>query len=519
MSYYIAMNRVAIIAIFIVGLIVRVWWLGEIPGGLNHDQTDVILIARSFLTKGEDPKGNKLPVALVKRQIEMGDDTLLSLFFVPTEAMELGLFGARFPLVVVNIISALLVGLLARNLHFGRRTSILAMGVFWISPWSIAFTRGDVQAPLAVMQLLIAINLLLRKKRGFLLFCSLTWMCYYGFRPLLIILVPALTILRAKYKMTTLGGWIMVVFIYILIVSNISNSTLHNRLSESNLGNLQRYATEVKSLRQSSVNSLFTPLFINKYTLLMRDLGKNYLSSFGTDFLVWHGDERAVYRFENHGVMYFVELPLIVSGLIAGTNPTVWLLMILAPIGSVLSSSETSHIYRSSLLLPMLVILIAAGINKLWRFKWLFGIGYGVFFTRFLMFYFLQYPVLAGELTGVGERVVVNYLARSTDVCLSAQFQSKILQQYELYFRKDFSNSESCITKLVQKEVDPKTQSHDLEIQNERDSGVSWRVYNDQLCKRYSLDPWRRFHFVSDYSIEEMTNEQFCQRWMHSPIN
>lgn len=512
--------------LLVVGLVVRFAWLGEVPGGLNHDQTDVILIARSFLARGEDPQGNKLPLALVKRQTEMGDDSVLSLFFVPSEALGLGLAGARLPLVLANVITMILVGLMARSLEMSRRVAVIASLVFWCSPWSIAFTRGDAQAPLAVMLFMTALVTSVRHKPGFVGFAILTWWVYYGFRPLMLILVPLLIVWKSKSKLIPLSGWVLFILGYFLIVTAIPDSTLNRRLNESPLNNLDRYASEVNDLRKSSLINPFIPLFVNKYTLLGRDLAKNYMGTFGPDFLVWHGDERAVYRFGDHGVLYVIDVVLIVVGTTTGFPALLWVVLVLAPIGSVLSTSDVSHIYRASLVLPALSILTAVGINKWWRFRLVLGAVYILSFANFLQFYLFEYPIAAGEMTGVSERVVANYANRAESLTIVAQFPGQLKQQYLLYGGS--RQTEPIITSSCDPDVGQTLivqaggpchyiGSH-ITIQDQKDARTTWFVYNDQLCTFETLDPWRRVHRIDDYAMEIMTDATFCNRWLHRSL-
>ena len=55
-----------------------------------------------------------------------------------------------------------------------------------------------------------------------------------------------------------------------------------------------------------------------------------------------------------------------------------------------------------------------------------------------------------------------------------------------------------------------------LVIQNQSDSGVSFKIFNDSLCKSFVTTSYRRSHLISDYNIEMMDNEMFCNRWIQN---
>ena len=46
------------------------------------------------------------------------------------------------------------------------------------------------------------------------------------------------------------------------------------------------------------------------------------------------------------------------------------------------------------------------------------------------------------------------------------------------------------------------------------DSGEMMRIYNDQICKTYEMKPYLRINKLADFSVEELSEEDFCQTWI-----
>jgi hypothetical protein len=46
--------------------------------------------------------------------------------------------------------------------------------------------------------------------------------------------------------------------------------------------------------------------------------------------------------------------------------------------------------------------------------------------------------------------------------------------------------------------------------------GSLYLLNSNTMCNNNSTDSWRRFYYMSDYSIEKMSIPEFCNRWIFS---
>ena len=168
----------------------------------------------------------------------------------------------------------------------------------------------------------------------------------------------------------------------------------------------------------------------------------------------------------------------------------------------------------------------------------------GISFFDFLIFYFFRYPVKQQDNNFLNGRIVASYLARNNlnqKVVVVTTSPYSIFNEYLFYSNKILETE-----KLLSKEKDsyfvgniiiikncPITSlegtymfdskvncnfngKNYVVIQNQSDSGVVFRIYNDKLCEESNLTTYRRNHLVSDYNIEKMNNDDFCTRWIQN---
>ena len=54
----------------------------------------------------------------------------------------------------------------------------------------------------------------------------------------------------------------------------------------------------------------------------------------------------------------------------------------------------------------------------------------------------------------------------------------------------------------------------DFAIIDQKDSGTLIYIYGSSICKGISVNQWRRFNFLSDYSFKNMGYDKFCSTWI-----
>lgn len=572
-------KNIAILLIFAVAIMARFVWLDRFPVGMAHDEVEYTLSSKTYHLAGKDLSGFSFPLSLFRTQTEGRISALppiiLSFYFASVPINQL---TARIPFVFVNLATALVLYLLVDKLFSNKSVSFIAALFFLINPWSFYYSRWAAEAPVALLFYLIGILMMLSLDKNKLIlsyiFLILGFFSYHGAKPIFLPLIVIGTIYRIifeeKKKISKKSGWLFIglailfIAIYLAIDLRLPGEASSGRYQDVLLLDRKFLASVVDDERRVSIFEPFSVIFSNKLTVAMKEFVKKYMSAFSPDTLFLSGDYRATYRFGDHGLFYIIDILFLCVGLLSlySKNKKSFILILsfvlVSPLTTALSNIETSVINRSFLLMPMLVIISSLGIVEIYNcFKKrnLRTTSYLVItflvlisFTNFLNFYFLRFPVSAQENYFLSERVLAKFLKIHSDgegikvissnpraVYLETVFYSKPKLQEQLlnnflenskkktYSIGNVEFTDVCpqeffadVTYIVHREVDchPRT-DYVYTIQDQKDAGTIFAIYNDEVCKDELLTPWRREHLISDYQIEEMDRSTFCNRWIN----
>ena len=186
----------------------------------------------------------------------------------------------------------------------------------------------------------------------------------------------------------------------------------------------------VDNLRKSAIDNPFSSLFVNKYTIGIREVFIRYLTTFSPQVLFFEGDLRAVYAYFYHGLFFLIDsLFLLLGGaFLVKKQLKIFILLfglaLLAPLTSALNQVGTSYVHRSFFLLPILITFISYGIYSLYSVSKKFVpptiTSILIFliliasYAHFLHFYFFIYPITSGEFYALNNRIVANFARTSS---------------------------------------------------------------------------------------------------------
>lgn len=285
--------------------------------------------------------------------------------------------------------------------------------------------------------------------------------------------------------------------------------------------------------------------------------------AFSPEVLFVSGDAMGTYRFGEFGLFYLIDFIFIFLGLInlfkKYPKETYFLLslVLISPLATALSGVETSIVNRSFLLLPVLVIFVSFGILSVYKkipkknvklfFAGILFVVYLISFLGFLYFYFCRFPVIGQENYFFSQRIVANYIEKignkkivvvgkeTRELFLETVFYSK--DRNDLALKNFVKNQDlklknvsfvSECPKLLDKDTvymientfgDCLPKNEELKSINEEQFGGSlYYIINDSLCSGFELQPWLRFRFAKDYTIEKLDNKTFCQTWIRKSL-
>lgn len=413
----------------------------------------------------------------------------------------------------------------------------------------------------------------IKNSKGFylsLFFFVASFYSYQGAKITIPIFVTLLLFLQL-YKKTIIDTkkilsyfFVFLCFIGLFFIYSFkSQSTYGSRSKEIIFNQTDQISHKVDELRRDSIATPLSTLFFNKYTVLFTEMSKKYLYFFNPDLWFFRGDSAVL--FEESGLALLPDVFFVLLGIIALSqkqksdsskgdmflSECLMLLVLVAPLSSSVSVNSNQYMFRAFTAIPVLIILVSLGIDYFLKFfkgraTYYYLISliviYLVFFANFLNFFFFRYSVSEQENHFLSERVLSSYLSR-----IEGRYDGEIYvvspKPYRAYYEYlFFTNKLQMLEKLPKANPDKvsignitfqenclveggvivlstssacqTTNDTYAAIQNKKDTGTLFKVYNDRLCSDVNLTGYRRFHLISDYNIENLDNKTFCERWI-----
>ena len=560
----------------------RFIYVDRIPAGMSNDEIECAISAKSYALYARDVSGFGIPLSLFKTRMDGKISPIAPLVLsLPLKFLSLNQSTIRIFYVIVNLLTALCLYFLVKTLSSKKNLGLIAATLFLINPWSTYLSREALDTPFALLFYVAGITALLKLEGWkliipFFLFI-LAFFSYIGgqflFLPVILICLvykswsDKIKFLKSKTALGFTAASVIFVLLYILISRQIPESTLFSRSSDLFFTDTAKISSIVNNSRRQIIENPFNNLFLNKPIEIFKTFTGRYLAAFSPDVLFISGDYRATYRFGEHGLLYLLDIPLILLGLtgLYSKNKRVFLfltgLALISPIATGVSKIEVSVINRSFLLLPVLIIFSTYGLAELiglFSNKKVKIVVSGLIILillistlNFYNFYFLRFPILGQENYWLSERVLDKYLTwnnnqsveiitdRPRSSYLRAVFfsdgktQKEILEKLIPYNQNptDYQIGNIKFTGVCPKALDKNTlyaisttvsgckipDKPDFTIIDQKDAGTLINIYNSPICKGVSKEPWRRFSYISDYSVEKMDYNNFCSRWISIP--
>ena len=200
--------KLIFLAIFAIGIFVRAWHFGAVPGGLNQDEAFAGYEAWSLLNYGIDSAGYHFPVYLTAWV--SGMNALNSYLMMPFIAMfGLEVWVIRLPQLIVACLTLPAVYGVVRRISEGGGIALTAMFLLAICPWHIMLARWGLESNLTPGFLVFGLYFFLRalENERFLMLSAamygLSLYCYatvWPFVPLIIVLQCVHAIRMKKFE-------------------------------------------------------------------------------------------------------------------------------------------------------------------------------------------------------------------------------------------------------------------------------------------------------------------------------
>lgn len=364
--------------IFFLGGLVRFWRLGEIPTGLHRDEAFLGYNAYSLLKTGRDMSGNFLPLHL---QSFLYSPTGYSYFSLPFIAVfDLNAFSVRFASAIFGTATILVAFGLTLSLFKKYDLALTSAFFLAISPWHINLSRTATENTIVVFFISLGVLFYLRwrNKTSLLNLClsflafAITLALYQAPRAFLPIFIPfaAITLGVPKRQWLPLSALYFITIIVPLIFILVSPQLSLRIKTVSIFADTGTQLALDEQIREDGVERtarMITRIFHNKITGYNEEFLENYFSHFTYDFLFTDKGFPNRYRIAGVGLLNLFELPLILLGLyclLRRPQRESWFILgwvVMAPIGSALTSDDIPNLQRTLLVFPALSMILATG--------------------------------------------------------------------------------------------------------------------------------------------------------------
>lgn len=434
--------------IVLLALFLRIYRLGEIPLGMNSDETAIGYNAYSILQTGADEYGAKMPL-----YFRSFDDYKLPVYIYLTSLSEkifgVNAFAVRFSSMFFGVITVLSLLLLIKELS--KRSGLaLLVSFFWaINPWNIFFSRVayevNVATALSVLGALFFVKAVQKNKTNYsifflsLFFFVLSLYCYNVARLVSPLILGALILInyRKFFRLSRLflASYAITFLILLLpfLFTLTSQSGLQNQQNGVFITGLYEKANflELRSYLFHLPN-IVSVLFFNKIALLVFTYLKNIFGFFSVDFFFIKGESNPTNGIANFGMFYFIELLFIIIGLYLGVKRKIKYLYIfymwIAVVVLLNALTVTvPHATRSYMAIIPMIVFSAFGClsiieylrqqNKRICFLILSSllIVFLYSFLYFLSSYFIKFPVELAKTWKAEDRSAVEFVLNNKD--------------------------------------------------------------------------------------------------------
>ncbi len=379
-------KKLILIIIFCLAVLFRFWNLTKYPVSLSMDETAIGWNAYSILKTGHDEWGQFLPLAFKSA----GDykPPVNVYLTVPSIALfGLNEFAVRFPSAFIGSLTPIFLVLLLLKLKIKPIPAYLAGAWLAILPWHIHFSRASFEAITALFFLIVGTYYFLcwvekPKISKIILWItsfSLSVWAYHAerlFVPIFVIGLILIFIKKIKFdqikRQIPIALIVLGFFAIPFIKLTLFTPAITTRAAATSI---IRDPSLTQILHHGNYSSLKELIFDNDFYLIFRHWLGKYLNYFNFEFIFWNGMEFTKPGYPDSGLLYFIDIPIIILGIYALikkqssflTRLTLFCFL-LGPIPASFTMNE-HHPLRALVWIPAFAIIIANGYEHLLALK------------------------------------------------------------------------------------------------------------------------------------------------------
>jgi 4-amino-4-deoxy-L-arabinose transferase-like glycosyltransferase len=420
-------RRLALLGLFSLALLVRVWALDRSPPSLDPDEVSIGYNAWSIARTGKDEYGQTLPLTFrafgeYKRPAYIYAAVPSLAVLGPTS------YAVRLPAALFGALAVPLLYGVAVLLLRSRPAGLCAALMLALSPWHLQFTRAAREASLLVLAVLLLVYCLLRawharpgdRFRGghWYVLAGLSFLLALYDYPGALVFAPlfVLVLSRAywgrllKAPPVWLGAAVALVAVLSLPLGfQLLDGSARERLNQASIVNVPALRLLARERVERDVRDGAPRLLNEPQALGLRGAVNAYLAHFDPTYLFTAGDLEWRHHNSDHGQLLLWDLPLLCVGAVVlvrhWRRPAMqalgsWLLI--GPVAATFAENAP-HAVRTIVMVPAWYLLAGAGFRTTWgwlrrrgyQWDWLLLLGLSSCFYFYMLFRY--YPAEQGR--------------------------------------------------------------------------------------------------------------------------
>jgi hypothetical protein len=578
--------------IFIIGIFSRFYNIQKIPTFIYQDEMGYLISAISMNLSGTDITGTWNPLSLspVTPSIAALDEATTQFIFPFYKLPINNILAGKLPFILISLIVPFLIAGISYEFTNSKPIAKWAWLISMFNPWIWQMGRMSVDPFVSFFFYTAGAYLVLKLNNwkklwslpllffGFyhyqghklvfifwvLIFCIYSVAPYIEYKKGLKKLLKSALVSKFKKILPSLLVFLLSSALFIFYVFfQLPTHGSSQRLNSFFTPDSPEIAEIVNEDRRMSLDSPLNSILINKYTVWTSQIFERLTETYGYKFLFLEGQiDNAAFSVWNHGIFYIIDSVLIFFGLVYLLSKKRYGLLTLLIFGLLVTvipsliSGSKAYFYRSSLNIPLLIILASIGTEYLKSIlpkytKYLIYFIYAASIFYFSYIYFVRYPLLSSTRQYFTDRVLVEYLTRvplDQEVIVLVPELEFSVSSYLFY--TDYLNHEnisevqkmfqekkyrinnitfttSCIPSSIEdtekmifarwdvKRCDLKTiPPNSLQIKDIKDNGTIFNIYNDKLCSGQKLNSYSHIHKKEQFDFDKQSDSEFCSNWV-----
>jgi len=432
------MKNLKLILILTLAIALRFININNYPA-LNPDEAALGYNAYSLILTGKDEHGISWPLHFKSfGDYKPGGYVYLA---IPTiKLFGLTPFATRLPNLIFSIIGIYYFYLLIKLLSKNNNLALISALIITISPWHLHFSRGAWEACTALSFIIIGTYYFFKDRKFlFILFYVLSLYTYHSARIIAPVLGLSLVITNYYLLITNYKKWLLPLFFGILICLPVLFSFFQNGGTTrfggvgitADRGPLNR---SEELLNQHGNVKLVNRVIHNRRLLYLLSWGQKYFSHFNLNYLFINGDEVPRSKVPDMGLLYIIELPLLLYGIYKAKNKFFLIWLFIAPLASSLTFQAPSALRSLPMVIP-LIYFIAYGIKEIKKpiIYCLLITVYLISIAYYLDAYYIHYQKRWPFAWNYGFSKIVPYVNSVKNDYDNIYFTNKYDQPYILY--------------------------------------------------------------------------------------